>query len=252
MMAGEEAFKEISQQEFLAGVREALGVTGDRLTPSPHSEPKRESATHGEYVRETQARLASRRMELVEQMDKMATTANWRVRRAIGEEEAIAQIAAIVEEVGAEEVALTDHSVLRRLSLAGELQERGVEVVVATTAEFDSRAAMHEQVNHCKLGITGVDYALAETGSCVLLPRRGVSRVVSLLPEYHLAVVDASQIVENFEELMALRRSSFLDDGKLSSYMSIVTGPSRTGDIEQTIVIGAHGPRQVHMLIVDI
>jgi L-lactate dehydrogenase complex protein LldG len=50
---------------------------------------------------------------------------------------------------------------------------------------------------------------------------------------------------------MALRRSSFMEDGKLSSYMSIITGPSRTGDIEQTIVIGAHGPRQVHMLIVD-
>jgi L-lactate dehydrogenase complex protein LldG len=184
-------------------------------------------------------------------MEKMATTANWRVRRAVGKEEAIAQIAAVVEEVGASKVALTDHPVLRNLSLADILRQDGVDVVLATTAEFDSRAAMHDAVNQCQLGITGVDYALAETGSCILLPRQGVSRVVSLLPEHHLAVVDASQIVENFEELMALRRSSFLEDGTLRSYMSIVTGPSRTGDIEQTIVIGAHGPRQVHMIIVD-
>ena len=103
-----------------------------------------------------------------------------------------------------------------------------------------------------QLGITGVDYAVAETGTCVLLPRSGVSRAVSLLPPIHLAIVETNQVYENLDDLFAMRRLVFQDGrGEMGSYMSFISGPSRTADIEQTIVVGVHGPKEAYLLLLD-
>ena len=100
--------------------------------------------------------------------------------------------------------------------------------------------------------MTGVDYAIAETGTVVILPRRGVSRLTSLLPPVHVALVKPSQTLESLDDLYFLRRVAYLRDGvDGGSYMNFITGPSRTADIEQTLVIGAHGPRETHMVILD-
>ena len=69
---------------------------------------------------------------------------------------------------------------------------------------------------------------------------------VSLLPETHIALVPASRIVPGMEEAFALARSEL---GQLPRAVNFISGPSRTGDIEQTIVLGAHGPYRVHLVI---
>ncbi|RKP52027.1 LutC/YkgG family protein [Trinickia fusca] len=97
------------------------------------------------------------------------------------------------------------------------------------------------------VGITGCFCATAETGSLVLLsgPQSEVS--AGLLPETHIAIVRASRIVSGHEEAYALMRA---ERGELPRAVNFISGPSRTGDIEQTIVLGAHGPYRVHVIVV--
>ena len=98
-------------------------------------------------------------------------------------------------------------------------------------------------------GITGADYAIAETGTCVIIPKTGVSRLASLLPPVHIALIRRGQTLPSLDELFTLRRAAFAADS-LGSYMNLITGPSRTADIEYKIITGVHGPGEVHMVLI--
>lgn len=98
------------------------------------------------------------------------------------------------------------------------------------------------------VGITGCFVAIAETGSLMLLSGPETFASAALLPETHIAVVPVSRIVANLEEAFARLRA---EHGQLPRATNIISGPSRTGDIEQTIVLGAHGPYRVHVVLVD-
>lgn len=97
------------------------------------------------------------------------------------------------------------------------------------------------------IGITGCFCATAETGSLALCSGPGKEVSAGLLPETHIAVVPASRIVAGHEEAFALLRA---ERGQLPRAINFISGPSRTGDIEQTIVLGAHGPYRVHAIVV--
>jgi len=98
------------------------------------------------------------------------------------------------------------------------------------------------------VGITGCFCAIAETGTLMLCGAPDAPATVSLLPETHIAIVPADRIVAGMEEAFALARTEL---GQLPRAVNFVSGPSRTGDIEQTIVLGAHGPYRVHLILVD-
>jgi L-lactate dehydrogenase complex protein LldG len=97
------------------------------------------------------------------------------------------------------------------------------------------------------VGITGCFCAVAETGTLMLLSGADTPATVSLLPETHIALVPATRIVAGMEEAWNLARA---ECGELPRAVNFISGPSRTGDIEQTIVLGAHGPYRVHIVIV--
>jgi L-lactate dehydrogenase complex protein LldG len=98
------------------------------------------------------------------------------------------------------------------------------------------------------VGITGCFCAIAETGTLMLCSSPDHPATVSLLPETHIALVPASRIVPGMEEAWALARAEL---GSLPRAVNFISGPSRTGDIEQTIVLGAHGPYRVHLVIIQ-
>jgi L-lactate dehydrogenase complex protein LldG len=98
------------------------------------------------------------------------------------------------------------------------------------------------------VGITGVFAAIAETGTLMLLSGPRTPASTHLLPETHVAIVPASRIVRHYEDGFARMREEL---GAPPRAMNLVSGPSRTGDIEQTIVLGAHGPYRVHVVIAD-
>lgn len=97
------------------------------------------------------------------------------------------------------------------------------------------------------VGITGCFCAIAETGTLLLPSGPETAATTSLLPETHIAIVPASRIVPAMEDAFALLRR---EHGTLPRALNFVSGPSRTGDIEQTLVIGAHGPCRVHLIVV--
>jgi len=117
--------------------------------------------------------------------------------------------------------------------------------------EVEARRPKRDESQGADLvGITGCFCALAETGTLVLTSGGDTPASTHLLPETHIAVVPASRIVAGMEDAFALMRA---ERGGVANMMpravNMVSGPSRTGDIEQTIVLGAHGPYRVHIII---
>lgn len=98
------------------------------------------------------------------------------------------------------------------------------------------------------VGITGSFCAVAETGTLMVLSGPDTPAATSLLPETHVAVVPASRVVAGMEDAWNRVRA---ECGELPRAVNFISGPSRTGDIEQTIVLGAHGPYRVHIVLVS-
>ena len=98
-----------------------------------------------------------------------------------------------------------------------------------------------------KVGITGTYCALAENGTLMLLSGQDNHATTSLLPDNHIAIVPASRIVRAMEDGWDLLRR---EHGSPPRQVNFISGPSRTADIEMTLVMGAHGPFTVHVIIV--
>ncbi len=100
------------------------------------------------------------------------------------------------------------------------------------------------------VSLTPVEAAVAETATLALTSGPETPTTLNFLPETHIAVVKASQVVGTYEEVFEGIRAR-LGEGAMPRTLNFVTGPSRTGDIEQTIELGAHGPRRLHILLVE-
>jgi L-lactate dehydrogenase complex protein LldG len=98
--------------------------------------------------------------------------------------------------------------------------------------------------------VTGAFAGIAETGTLMMASGPEAPVTLNFLPENHVVVLRASQVTGTYEEAWAKLRS-LVGPGKMPRAVNMITGPSRTGDIEQTILLGAHGPRRLHVLLVD-
>ena len=99
-----------------------------------------------------------------------------------------------------------------------------------------------------RVGITGAFCGIAETGTLLLHSGAGTPSTTSLLPETHICVLAAHRVLDRMEQAFAAVLQA---QGELPRALNFISGPSRTADIEQTIVIGAHGPRRVHVVLVS-
>ncbi|MCP4415049.1 MAG: hypothetical protein GY805_00405 [Chloroflexi bacterium] len=102
-----------------------------------------------------------------------------------------------------------------------------------------------------RVGITGVDAALAATGSLVMLSGNGRYRAASLLPETHIAILTANQILPDLESYFAAQEEDAYQKVKQASNLVIVSGPSRTADIAMQLVLGMHGPGELHIILLE-
>ena len=98
------------------------------------------------------------------------------------------------------------------------------------------------------IGITAAFCAIAETGTLMMLAGARTPATTSLLPETHIAIVSKARIVRGMEDAWSLLRS---EHGAMPRAVNFISGPSRTADIEQTLVLGAHGPYRVHIILIS-
>ena len=113
------------------------------------------------------------------------------------------------------------------------------------------RREIRQNIVEAFVGVTSADFCVAESATLVLKTRDGHARAASLAPSIHVAVIEISRIVANLEELYALLK--YDDENKnenLTNCLTFITGPSKTADIEATLVFGAHGPREVHIFVI--
>ena len=103
------------------------------------------------------------------------------------------------------------------------------------------------------VGISGANFAVAESGTLVIISNEGNARLVTTLPPVHIALVTTEKFVETLEQATTLLKALIAASSglKLTSYVSFITGPSKTSDIEKELVVGVHGPGEVHIVILD-
>lgn len=99
-----------------------------------------------------------------------------------------------------------------------------------------------------RVGLSGAPAALAATGSLVLASDTGQYRNASLLPPVHIVIVTTSQIIPDFESWIAEQRANQLDHFRRSSNIVLISGPSKTADIAMELILGMHGPVELHVV----
>ena len=247
-----------SRDAFLDNVRRALGREPGASTvadggPSALAEDAEAVAARAQAAGAVAEADAD---SLMSELQSSAGQAGWHVTRVDSALEAGQYVEDLARGQEVRSLMRAAHPMLDRLDLERRLAGSGVEVAVMAVEERadgvrrdDERRDLRRRVVDADIGVTGVDYAIAETGTCVLLPRRGLSRLVSLLPPVYVALVERGQVLPSLDELFTLSRDDFIG-GNPSAYMSLITGPSRSADIEYTLVTGVHGPGEVHMVLV--
>jgi len=154
------------------------------------------------------------------------------------EREAAEALRGIIEERGARKLAVSDSPLARRV-LEGARAGACAEVLEAATAE---------ELFECDLGVSGAQWAVAETGTLVLESDAERNRLVSLVPTAHVAVVGSRQVRQTLGEVLSEIGSGGAD--RLSRAVTFITGPSRTSDIELTLAVGVHGPAELYVIVV--
>jgi iron-sulfur cluster protein len=116
-----------------------------------------------------------------------------------------------------------------------------------------ARKHLRKSFIEADVGISGANLAVAESGTLVIVSNEGNARLVTSLPPVHIALVTAEKFVETLEQAASLIKALVIasSGSKLTAYVSFITGTSRTTDIEKELVMGVHGPGELHIIILD-
>ena len=143
----------------------------------------------------------------------------------------------IIMSSGARRIAISDSHAVQNLCSS-----------ISVDGEVVKKATSSDLFN-CDLGITSAQYAIAETGTLVLESERERNRLTSLVPPVHVCILDARNIRERMIDVLNILQTN--DSKNLSRAVTFITGPSRTSDIELTLAIGVHGPRELYVIVID-
>jgi L-lactate utilization protein LutC len=161
-------------------------------------------------------------------------------------EGAVRSIQSILQSQNARKILLTRGGMIDRLDLATKLRAIGLDVKTSD----DVRTNPRDDFFAADVGITNVYRLIAETGTVVLSSQPNEPRSASLLPPVHIALADRSQLLPDLFDLFDLFSPNVTATQSLPpSCLSLITGPSKTGDIELKLVTGVHGPGEIHVIL---
>jgi L-lactate dehydrogenase complex protein LldF len=121
------------------------------------------------------------------------------------------------------------------------------------TIQRHARESLRQKFIDAQVGISGANFAIAETGTIGIVTNEGNADLTTTLPPVHVAVFGVDKLVATLDDSVAvLRMLARSGTGqRMTSYVNWITGPSRSADIEQTLTIGVHGPREMHCVVID-
>ena len=253
-----------NQVRFIRRIREALGhppgasrAASDLFAEGPSDEER-------QLLERIRRREATDRQDLLERLVAAGKPINLNVTALPDVAYATAAILRLVAEKkpewgDAKSIAAWRHPLIDRLNLPEALDRLRIPVHVTVPipadagSQFDQaeRERQRAGIIASFIGVTSADFCLADTATLVMRNRPGQPRSAALVPSIHITVIHLDQILADMKELFALLRwdERYRQEG-LSNYMSFISGPSKTADIEATMVHGAHGPREVHLFII--
>jgi L-lactate dehydrogenase complex protein LldG len=158
-----------------------------------------------------------------------------------GEEEAFAAIARALNRAGAKTVAGSDAPIV----------QRAMSSLLEPFVTHDIDRLSRDELFACDAGISTAQLAIAETGTLVLQSARERHRLLSLVPPVHIALLSADDICNSLLDVVTLLHRTQTSTEVVSHAITFITGPSRTSDIELTLTIGVHGPRILHIIILE-
>ncbi len=204
----------------LDAVRRSLNRgTGASLPPRPPVTPSRLSATPAEEL-----------ALLLREIEKAAGHTQQLTEPVLD-----AALGALIEAEHIHTAAVWNTPYLCRLDIAGRLARLGVALI--------SPNAGKRALAQCDLGVTSVDFAVPDSGTLGLLSGPEKPRAVSLLPPIHLALLTSASLRPDLHQVFA--------EARRSGYLVLITGPSRTADIELTLTLGVHGPRELYVFALE-
>ena len=213
-----------SRDAILGNVRKALDAAGRAASPLP----ERGAVGYQGAGPDPLARFV-----------EMATAMGAKPQLVADRDEAIAKIGTILDAAAAKKVLLGAGPILDGLDLEPWLRESG-----RTVTRLGRGPVERDELFAADVGITGVAGLLAETGSLIVRATDKEPRSGSLLPPVHIAIARRDQLVADLFDVFEP-----LGEGKLPSNLVLITGPSKTGDIELKLVTGVHGPGEVHVIV---
>ncbi len=163
-----------------------------------------------------------------------------RVGTEVNQVDSLQDAAAYISEIAGGTTLVPETSLADKHNLKTILGSAGIDVF-----EGDFRKAGHVPA----AGVTFSNFAMADTGTVVLESTMEHIRLATTLPELHFVIVDPETILE--DNLAAVKPMTELHQGSEPRFVAYITGPSRTADIERVLTIGCHGPRELHVLVIE-
>jgi L-lactate dehydrogenase complex protein LldG len=229
----------MSRDQILSRIRSGL----QQSRPFLATEAAKASHTPPPFVHPPADDLAA---QFAAELEKLAGN----VHRCADDEEALETIAIILEVAVARTVISWDFEQIQLPGLEALLKERAI-IREDAAVRAERRKDQFQTLEPVPVCISGADYAVAESGTLLLRHGPGKPRIASLLAPTHIAVLRREQILRGLgEALSALRRNHGDDIFDPTSNLTLITGPSRTADIEMTLTLGIHGPREIHVVLI--
>lgn len=223
--------------KLIANVKTALAQT----SPPPSSHARHEAHRPGPMPISS----AIGRTELGAQLARELSKVDGHFLGVFTPDQARDQTVGLARRIGATRVAIGAGVVLDEGPMTRALEHAGLHVTSYrhTTPDPASLAAAMAQ---CDLGIVEADYAIASTGTFVVTGAAGRPLSLSLLPPVNLLIVHAARLMPDLAAAVAALGPAAVTNHRIA----MITGPSRTADIEKMIVVGVHGPKQLHAMII--
>jgi len=156
------------------------------------------------------------------------------------------KIAALARRTGVRSAAVGDGVTVDLGAIAAALEQGGIEVVPLSRADGDGPRAIRDRIARCDLGVAEACHAIASSGTLAVVSDARNPGSLTLLPPLSVIVVRAARIVADLAALL----DAIGPAGVAANRLTLITGPSRTADIEKRIVLGAHGPRELCAIVI--